>query len=81
MGCASDTDAYMAEVTISGAVSSFADFGFNFINATTTVDLSAYTGIVFNIKALGNYPAIGNYVAVECPDSDSCGRSGKLFPL
>ena len=70
---------YAAHVTIAGAPVSFANFGFNFINpptTTSTVDLSAYTGVIFYVKADAAYPNIGNYLKVSFPDADTALAAG-----
>lgn len=75
-----DASNYAAHVTISGSVTQNASFGFNFQGgtqtSTSTVNLSAYTGIIFDVKADASYPALGNYMTVQVGDSDTESAGG-----
>lgn len=58
---------YAAHVT-SGPVTSYGGFGFNFKNPIGLVDLSGYTGVVFDVKM---DPGSGNNLRVSFSDVDT----------
>lgn len=63
---------YAAHVTC-GPVTSYANFGFQFMNPAASVDLSAYTGIVFDVKMDGGSGSNILKVSVSDVDTDAAG--------
>jgi hypothetical protein len=67
-----DGSTYAAHVTC-GPVTSYANFGFTFMNPSAAVNLSAYTGIVFDVKMDAGSGSNILRVSVSDVDTDAAG--------